>query len=87
MNKEERKKQILQMFYAWGYRYLARNKSGWVYFFTEKPTKGRARWLCKKGTRDYYLPFDELFGDVTFNDAEPLYIAKELGAGDGNDAK
>ncbi|WP_277293028.1 hypothetical protein [Veillonella montpellierensis] len=30
--------------------------------------------------------YDESFEDVTFNDAEPLYIAHELGAGDGNDA-
>ena len=74
------------MFYAHGWRYIARNKNGHMYIFTEKPTKCGARWLCKKGTRDYYIPFDELFEDVTFNDAEPLAIAHELGAGDGNDA-
>lgn len=85
MNKKERRKHMLHVFYAHGYRYLVRDKDGHMHIFTEKPTKGRVRWLCKKGTRGY-LPFDELFGDVTFNDAEPLYIAKELGAGDGNDA-
>lgn len=81
---------MLHVFYAHGYRYLVRDKDGHMHIFTEKPTKGRACWLCKKGTGDDYLPFDELFDelfdDIRFENAEPLYIAKELGAGDGNDA-
>lgn len=86
MNISEHKKQILYMFYTDGWRYIARNKNGHMYIFTEKPTKGRDRWLCKKGVREYFPFDDESFEDITFNDTEPLYIAKELGAGDGNDA-
>ena len=85
MNKEERKKQVLQMFYAWGYRYLARNKNGWMSIFVERPTKKGDYWLARKEFTNCMM-FDELFEDVTFDDVEPLCIAHELGAGDGNDA-
>lgn len=87
MDKKELRNETLQMFYAHGWRYIARNKNDHVYIFTEKPTKGRARWLCKKGNRDYYLPFAEIFDDIRFENAEPFDIAHELGAGDGNAAE
>ncbi|KGF48096.1 hypothetical protein HMPREF0872_00380 [Veillonella montpellierensis DNF00314] len=86
MNISEHKKQILYMFYTDGWRYLARDKIGYMHIFTEKPTKGEACWLCKKGIRGGFFFYDESFEDIRFENAEPLDIGMELGLADDDNA-
>lgn len=78
MDKTELRKEILQLIYDKGYRYIARNIDENGYIHIEKPEKGARYWLSNaKSIRLFFL--DKLFEDVTFEDNKPLNIAEELG--------
>lgn len=81
MDKKEVKKLVLQSMHNKGYRYIARNEDGNVHVYKTLPEKKCSYWT----TGDLFIRlfiFAPLFDDVTFEDGEPLDIAKELGITD-----
>ncbi|WP_277301184.1 hypothetical protein [Veillonella montpellierensis] len=72
---------VLQSMHNKGYRYIARNEDGNVHVYKTLPEKKCSYWT----TGDLFIRlfiFAPLFDDVTFEDGEPLDIAKELGITD-----
>ncbi|WP_277293027.1 hypothetical protein [Veillonella montpellierensis] len=78
MNKEELRNEVLKLIYDKGYRYIVRNVDGIGYIHIEKPIKGARYWLSNDKVIRLYF-FDKVFEDITFENEEPLNIAKELG--------
>ncbi|KGF47559.1 hypothetical protein HMPREF0872_03950 [Veillonella montpellierensis DNF00314] len=78
MDKKELRKEILQLMYDKGYRYIAKNENGNVHVYKTLPEKKCSYWT--NGDLFARLHFtDNLFEDVKFEDKEPLSIAEELG--------
>lgn len=78
MEQKELRKEILQLMYDKGYRYIARNTDGNVHVYKTLPEKKCSYWT--NGDLFARLHFtDNLFEDVKFEDKEPLSLAKELG--------
>lgn len=78
MDKKELRKEILQLMYDKGYRYIARDGYGNVHIYKTSPEKRHSYWT--NGDLFARLHFtDNLFEDVKFEDKEPLSIAEELG--------
>lgn len=78
MDKKELRKEILQLMYDKGYRYIARDGDGSVHIYKTSPEKRHSYWA--NGDLFVRLYFtDNLFEDVKFEDKEPLDIAEELG--------
>lgn len=78
MEQKELRKEILQLMYDKGYRYIAKNENGNVHVYKTLPEKKCSYWT--NGDLFARLHFtDNLFEDVKFEDKEPLSIAKELG--------
>ena len=78
MNTQELRKGVLQLIYDKGGRYIARDKDGIAYIYRERPAKETKYWF-NTGINERLRFLDVLFQDVTFEDEEPLDIAKELG--------
>lgn len=78
MDKKELRNEVLRLMYDKGYRYIARDGYGSVHIYKTSPEKRHSYWT--NGDLFARLHFtDNLFEDVTFEDGEPLDIAKELG--------
>ena len=58
------------------YKWIARDLSGMVYIFIERPEKGQAIWY---GCRRPMIPFYHLFQFIEWEDEEPYSIEKLLG--------
>ena len=58
------------------YKWIARDLSGMVYIFIEKPEKGQAIWY---GCGQPMIPFYHLFQFIKWEDEEPYSIEKLLG--------
>ena len=58
------------------YKWIARDLSGIVYMFIERPEKGQAIWY---GCRQPVIPFYHLFQFIQWEDEEPYSIEKLLG--------
>ena len=56
------------------YKWIARDLSGMVYIFIERPEKGQAIWY---GCGQPMIPFYHLFQFITWEDEEP-YLIEEL---------
>lgn len=78
MNKEELRKEVLKLIYDKGGRYIARDEDGIAYIYRECPVKEKKYWF-NTGINEKLRFLDVLFQDITFEDKEPLNIAKELG--------
>ena len=57
------------------YKWIARNLSGMVYIFTERPEKGQAIWY---GCGRPMIPFYHLFNFIKWEDEEPYSIEELL---------
>ena len=58
------------------YKWIARDLSGMVYIFIERPEKGQAIWY---GCGQPMIPFYHLFQFIKWEDEEPYSIEKLLG--------
>ena len=58
------------------YKWIARNLSGMVYIFIERPEKGQAIWY---GCGQPMIPFYHLFQFIQWEDEEPYLIEELLG--------
>ena len=58
------------------YKWIARDSSGMVYIFIERPEKGQAIWY---GCGQPMIPFYHLFQFITWEDKEPYSIEDLLG--------
>ena len=58
------------------YKWVARDLSGMVYIFIERPEKGQAIWY---GCGQPMIPFYHLFQFIKWEDKEPYSIEKLLG--------
>ena len=58
------------------YKWIARDLSGMVYIFIERPEKGQAIWY---GCGQPMIPFYHLFQFIEWKDEEPYSIEKLLG--------
>ena len=58
------------------YKWIARDLSGMVYIFIERPEKGQAIWY---GCGQPMIPFYHLFQFIKWEDEEPYLIEKLLG--------
>ena len=58
------------------YKWIARDLSGLVYIFIERPEKGQAIWY---GCRQPMIPFYHLFQFIQWEDDEPYLIEDLLG--------
>ena len=58
------------------YKWIARDLSGMVYIFIERPEKGQAIWY---GCGQPMIPFYNLFQFIQWEDEEPYSIEKLLG--------
>ena len=58
------------------YKWIARDLSGMVYIFIERPEKGQAIWY---GCGQPMIPFYHLFQFIQWEDEEPYSIEKLLG--------
>ena len=58
------------------YKWIARDLSGLVYIFIERPEKGQAIWY---GCGQPMIPFYRLFQFIQWEDEEPYSIAELLG--------
>ena len=63
------------------YKWIARDLSGMVYIFIERPEKGQAIWY---GCGQPMIPFYHLFQFIKWEDEEP-YSIEELLEGENND--
>ena len=63
------------------YKWIARDLSGMVYIFIERPEKGQAIWY---GCGQPMIPFHHLFQFIKWEDEEP-YSIEELLEGENND--
>ena len=59
-----------------GYKWIARDLSGMVYIFIERPEKGQAIWY---GCGQPMIPFYHLFQFIQWEDEEPYLIEELLG--------
>ena len=62
------------------YKWIARDLSGMVYIFIERPEKGQAIWY---GCGQPMIPFYHLFQFIKWEDEEP-YLIEELLKGENN---
>ena len=58
------------------YKYIARDKNGWIFLYIDKPVK-RNFWFDDCGTIRF--PFDHLFQFIQWEDEEPYSIEELLG--------
>lgn len=71
----EVEKSYLKIFNELGYKYLARDRNGTLFIYTEKPVKYISSWGT---TDDFTKSFCELFKFITWEDDEPVSITYML---------
>lgn len=60
------------------YRWIARNESDKLYFYTIKPNRARGRWTYGVGEVTNLEPFNHLFQCIQWSDTKPCEFRKYL---------
>ena len=61
------------------YKYIARDKSGLLYVYKDKPQKTKYYWESSKGDVENLMVFNHLFECIKWEDEEPYLISDLLG--------
>ena len=67
----EDEKAILKVLLSEKYKWIARDKNGWLYVYASKPKKGITIW---ENTGSPMMPFVHLFQFIQWEDEEPYSI-------------
>ena len=77
----DEQREQLKAIWTLGGRWFAKDESGYVWYYKEKPTKNNIDDYWESWEKTYQLPNDiEVNGLVSWSDPEPYDIAKALGA-------